>query len=70
MDTSVNYVLRILTCIAALHPQIALAFCMKAFSASLTKHMTLLSQSRDCSCYVNRRILSDTNSDLNSFNLK
>jgi hypothetical protein len=57
MDTIVNYVLKILTCIAALRPQIALAFCMKAFSASLTKHMTLLSQSRDCSYCVNGRIL-------------
>jgi hypothetical protein len=57
MDTSVNYVLSILTCIAALHPQIPLSFCTKAFSASLTKRMTLQSQSRDCSYYVNRRIL-------------
>ena len=57
MDTSVNYVLRILNCIAALHPQIPLSFCMKAFSASLTKRMTLPSQSRDCSYYVNGRIL-------------
>jgi len=57
MDTSINYVLRVLTCIPALHPQIALSFCMKAFSASLTKHMTLPSQSCDFSYYVNGRIL-------------
>jgi hypothetical protein len=34
------------------------SFFMTAFSASVTKLTTLLSQSRDCSCYVSRRVLA------------
>jgi hypothetical protein len=30
-------------------------FCMKTFSTSLTKLTVLLPQSRDCSCYLNRK---------------
>jgi hypothetical protein len=36
----------------------SLSFCMTIFSASLTNLTDLLLQSRDCSCYVSRRILA------------
>ena len=36
------------------------SFCVTAFSASLTNLTFLLPQSRDCSCYVSRRILAAT----------
>jgi hypothetical protein len=33
------------------------SFCMKAFSAGLTNLTALFPQSRDCSCYISRRLL-------------
>ena len=33
-------------------------FCMKTVSASLTKLTALLPQTRDCSCYISRRMLA------------